>query len=78
LKRLARLQGRPVLVCGAANDFLKDHLDLARFTFLSVPVGKIFDIPEPPVFHSHTDLWMHRESQYRVQARQWLREVLNE
>lgn len=72
LLRLARLEGRPVLVCGEANDFLKDHLDLAKFTFLKPPVEEIFTIPEGKVINPHTDLWMHRDSKYREQARQWL------
>ncbi len=72
LKRLARLNGRPVLVCGSANDFLKEHQNLAKFTFLPVPVSEIFQIPEGKVIHPHTDLWMHRKSQCRDQARQWL------
>lgn len=74
LIRLARLQGRPVLACGGANDFLRDHADLAKFTFLRPPVAEIFTIPEGKVIHPHTDLWMHRESKYRQQARQWLEE----
>jgi hypothetical protein len=82
LKRLARLKGRPVLVCGqhashVREQFLKDHLDLADFTFLDVPVAKIFNIPEGKVIHPHTDMWMHRESKYRQQARAWLKNVLN-
>jgi len=81
LRRLARLKGRPVLVCGqhasfVRDQFLKDHMYLARFTFLDVPTGKIFKIPEGNVIHSHTDLWMHRESKYRRQARAWLQQVL--
>lgn len=72
LARLDRLKGRPVLVCGGANDFLRDHLQLADFTFLRPPVEKIFNIPEGKVIHPHTDLWMHRESEHRQQARQWL------
>lgn len=81
LQRLARLNGRPVLICGThatgvRENFLKDHLDLAQFTFLDVPTDKIFDIPEGKVIHPHTDLWMHRESQYRQQARVWLQGVL--
>jgi hypothetical protein len=83
LKRLARLKGRPVLVCGqrAGNlrdDYLKNHMGLARFTFLDVPTNKIFNIPEGKVYHSHTDMWMHRESEYRQQARAWLQNVLKE
>ena len=72
LTRLARLKGRPVLVCGGANEFLREHLDLAKFTFLRPPVAKIFKIPEGKVIHPHTDLWMHRESEYRRRARDWL------
>ena len=72
LVRLARLKGRPVLACGGGNDFLRDHPDLAEFTILRPPVAKIFNIPEGQVIHPHTDLWMHRESKYRQQARQWL------
>ncbi len=74
LLRLARLNGRPVLVCGEANDFLKDHLELAEFTFLRPPVVEIFDIPVGKVISPHTDLWMHRDSKYREEARQWLNE----
>jgi hypothetical protein len=83
LERLARLKGRPVLVCGqhashVRDQFLKDHMNLARFTFLDVPTTKIFKIPEGKVIHSHTDLWMHRDSEYRRQARAWLQDVLKE
>ncbi|MFK7911144.1 MAG: hypothetical protein AB8F34_11185 [Akkermansiaceae bacterium] len=73
LIRLARLKGRPVLASGTGNDFLKDHLKLADFTFLKVPVEKIFRIPEGKIIHPHTDLWMHRDSAYRKQARDWLK-----
>ena len=74
LKRLARLKGRPVLVTGNANDFLQEHLELAEFAFLKPPVGEIFDIPEGKVINPHTDRWMHRESQWRREAREWLAE----
>ena len=75
LGRLARLDGRPVLVSGEANGFLREHLGLGEFTFLKPPVGKIFDIPEGKVIHPHTDLWMHRASEWRDEARAWLRNV---
>ena len=83
LVRLSRLKGRPVLVCGqnagqVRDDYLKDHLDLGRFTFLDVPTSRIFNIPEGKVIHPHTDLWMHKESEYRKQARAWLTRILNE
>ena len=51
---------------------------MAEFTFLNVPTTKIFKIPEGPYIHSHTDLWMHRESEQRRQARAWLAAVLKE
>jgi hypothetical protein len=76
LNRLARLGGRPVLVSGIGNDFLKGHRDLADFTFMPVPVDTIFDIPEGPVVDAHTDAWMHRESAYRRAARHWLEDVI--
>ena len=78
LRRLARLKGRPVLVCSTrANQlregYLKHHLDLAQFTFLTVPTARIFNIPEGKVIHPHTDLWMHKVSPQRKQARSWFR-----
>lgn len=83
LVRLARLKGRPVLICGVKatkvrDQYLKAHLGLARFTFLDVPTDRIFNIPEGNVVHPHTDLWMHRDSKYREQARAWIGSVLNE
>lgn len=81
LQRLARLKGRPVLVCGqhASNvraQFLQDHLELADFTVLDVPTCDLFTVPEGPVRHLHTDFWMHTDSVYRHQAREWLHQVI--
>ena len=76
LKRLGRLKGRPTLVCGNANDYLKKHPKLGDFTFLPVPVGRIFNIPDGPVIHTHTDLWAHRESPTRQTARSWLQKQI--
>ena len=83
LIRLARIKGRPVLICGqnasrVKDQFLKAHLNLAQFTFLNVPTDQIFNIPEGKIVHPHTDLWMHRESPYRKRARAWLKSVLKE
>ncbi|MGB1125657.1 MAG: sulfatase-like hydrolase/transferase [Phycisphaeraceae bacterium] len=72
LKRLARLKGRPVLVSGVGAEYLKQHAHLADFTYIKPPVGEIFNIPEGPVRHEHTDAWMHRESEARDKARAWL------
>ncbi len=76
LKRLTRLKGRSVLICGNGNDYLKEHLNVGKFTFLPVPVTKIYKIPEGPVIHPHTDLWAHRESLTRQKAREWLQKQL--
>ncbi|MBT5903984.1 MAG: hypothetical protein HOH58_17950 [Opitutaceae bacterium] len=81
LDRLARLDGRPFLVAGGdltrtRTQFLDDHLELADFTFLEVPVAEIFNIPEGRIIHPHTDLWMHQPSRYRDQMRRWLRSAI--
>ena len=83
LHRLSRLQGRPVLVCGqrataVRKEFLAEYLELADFTFLDVPVHSIFNIPEGPYLHSHTDLWMHRPSSYRDRVRNWVQKVIQD
>ena len=81
LVRLFRLKGRPVLVCSTRANALRDgyliqYLNLAQFTFLEVPTEEIFQIPEGPVIHPHTDLWMHKESEYRRRARLWIQDVI--
>lgn len=82
LRRLARLKGRPVLLTGTASrvrdNFLKDHLHLAQFTFQDVRVGEIFDIPEGKVIHTHTDLWMCKDSPERRAVRAWLARQLED
>ena len=70
LVRLGRLEGRPVLVGGVA--LLRSRPELAAYTYLRPPVAEIFDIPEGKVIHPHTDLWMHRASKWRDEAREWL------
>ncbi len=75
--RLSRLNGRPVLACGTASDFLCDYPDLAQLTTIRPPVAKLFRIPEGKVIHPHTDRWMHRDSEYRDEARQWLNKHSN-
>ncbi len=83
LTRLTRLNGRPVLVCGTKaskvrDAFLGEHRDLAHFSFIDVPTSQIFAIPEGNVVHPHTDLWMHKESVYRKQVREWVQNVLDQ
>lgn len=72
MRRLARLKGRPVLACGIGSGFLRGRPEIAVLTELQPKVGEIFEIPEGRVIHPHTDLWMHRESEERKQARLWL------
>ena len=72
LKRIARLKGKPVLVCGKHAEYLKNYQSLAQFTFLPVPAREIFQIPEGKVIHPHTDMWAHRQSTTRQIARDWL------
>ena len=74
LVRLARLKGRPVLASGTGNEFLREHPEWVNVTILQPPVAELFKIPDGKVIHAHTDLWMHRESKYREQARRWLSE----
>jgi|GEM_PF-85136 len=76
LKRLARLKGRPVLVSGGGAEYLKQHEHLADFTFIKPAVAEIFNVPEGPVRHAHTDAWMHRASTHRDKARAWLRQAV--
>ena len=81
--RLERLHGRPQLICGggasrATKAYLQPHMALGRFTFLDVPVRRLFDIPDGKIIHPHTDLWMCKDSEYRRRARAWLERVLEE
>lgn len=80
LKRIRRLQGRPVLHTDIRSEiwdeYLVKHQKLARFTYMQIPTREMFDIPEGPVIHPHTDLWMYRESAYRKKARAWLQTAL--
>ncbi len=73
LTRLSRLKGRPVLACGVGSEFLTSFPKLAKLSIINPPVEDIFKIPDGKIIHPHTDLWMHRESQYRDKARKWLR-----
>ncbi|MEM9110936.1 MAG: hypothetical protein AAGC72_13030 [Planctomycetota bacterium] len=78
LERMLRLAGRPVLASGIGNEYLQDHAGLEGFTFLPVPVPEIFDIPDGPVLHEHTDAWMHRDSETRRVVRRWLSDVIEQ
>ena len=79
LTRLKRLEGRPQLICeastfnlsGKAREYLASFSDLGNFTFLTIPVDSLFNIPEE-IPMSHTDLWLIKNSPARRLAREWL------
>ena len=81
IQRLNRLQGRPVLICqnGGTRDIeehLADYKNLAEFTFLNVPVKKMFpQIPNELMIHPHTDRWLFVDSKERKQVWKWMKKV---
>ena len=84
LIRLKRLNGRPQLICEAATfnlsgktrEYLASHSDLRDFTFLTIPVDSLFNIPgEIPM--THTDLWPIKNSPARRLVREWLRDKID-
>ena len=87
LTRLQRLHGRPALVCQAVeggganmtkNLYLGDLVNLGKYTFITVPIKKIFpEIPNSLFKATHTDCWMFRDSGERQWAREWLDRTLN-
>ncbi len=76
LKRLRRFRYKGILVMGHGGDFLKEVVEFKDVTYVKPRVSEIFEIPEGRVVSAHTDLWMHRESEWRQAARDWLRERL--
>jgi hypothetical protein len=85
LERLNRLAGRPQLITSGEHRLhqqTKTYLDQfaqhGKFTFIEVPVAKLFRIPDGKIVHPHTDLWMCIDSPQRRLARKWLQGVLKE
>ena len=83
LERLKRLNGRPQLICANKSSFsektlqyLSPYSKSGDFTFIDVPMSELFDIPNKYFIAAHTDLWMCKDSPYRQQARQWLKEQI--
>ena len=79
LKRLKRLQGRSQLICANKNSFarqtrkyLTHYQHLGKFSFIDIPISKLFKIPNDYFISPHTDLWMCKDSKYRKLIRQWL------
>jgi len=81
IQRLKRLKGRPVLICQNGvtqnvNDYLADYKNLAKFTFIDVPIKEIFpQIPNALIVHPHTDRWMFVDSKERRQVWKWMENV---
>jgi hypothetical protein len=81
IQRLNRIKGRPVLICqnggtSAVEEYLSDYKNLANFTFLDVPVTKIFpQIPNNLVMHPHSDRWMFVDSRERRKVWKWMERV---
>ena len=81
-ERLARLRGRPVLVCqnGGTREiehYLQGRVPLDNFTFLNVRVREIFPvIPNALFINAHTDRWLLRPSADRQTAWNWVANVL--
>ena len=87
-EQVARLLGRPALVCHEKTQDqpdpfkslrrdLGDDVTKAKFTFLGVPVKTIFpQIPNSLLIHSHTDRWMYVDSAERKQAWEWFQNVV--
>jgi len=80
--RLKRLNNRPVLICQNEStleirNYLSGFKD-ADFTFLDVPVQKIFpEIPNLLIKHPHTDRWLLVDSDARRKALEWMKFVLS-
>lgn len=76
--RLNRLGQRPVLIMqapdtGNIKEYLGKNQRIDQFTFLDVPMAKIFrKLPTEDVIHPHNDKWLLFESPPADSARNWL------
>ena len=73
--RLARLNGRPLLVCqnGGTTDIQKLLPPAANITFLDLDTKAIFKtFPNPVAMHPHTDRWLFKPSAQRNDAWDWM------
>jgi hypothetical protein len=77
-ERLARVKGRPYLICqnpnpNATKAYLQSRTSLDHFTFLPVDTQKILGpFPNKIAMHPHTDRWLLKPSAARHQAWRWL------
>ena len=79
-ERLARIEGRPVLICQNPHpflirDYLKTQTKLDNFTFLPIDTRAILGKSVP---HPHTDRWPLVPSETRHQAWRWIDKVLRQ
>ena len=57
-------------------EYLTDYKNLAEFTFLDIPVRKIFsEIPNALMIDPHTDRWIFVDSKERRQFWEWMEKV---
>lgn len=81
--RLKRIAGRPYLVCQNGGKygtklFVHERLDSTHnFTYIDLETADIFgSFPNEFAKHPHTDRWAFVPSEYRIQAWQWMNEVI--
>jgi len=83
-KRLARLQGRPVLISQAnetggtpmIENYIGPRKRLGKFTYLGFTMRKLFQqIPNNLFQDPHTDRWMMIDSPERQKARAWFTSI---
>ena len=73
--RLARLKGRPVLICqnGGTADIQAALLGLKNLTFLDHDTAKILgSFPNETAIYPHTDRWLLKASADRDRAWDWM------
>lgn len=81
-RRLARLKGRPALVCQLTSttpivEYLRPRLPLGSFTFLDIDIGSILGtFPNPTAPHPHTDRWLLKPSTSRQQLWDWVDRIV--
>jgi hypothetical protein len=86
LKRLNRLNGRPILVCQnggdreltiTLEDYLASRVPPTDFTLVKVNVSAILgDFPNDIAPHPHTDRWLLKDSPERRVVWRWMEQAL--
>lgn len=83
-QRLARIKGRPYLVCqNGSTAKIEEYVKsanvhgLGSFTFLDVDTEQILGpFPNSAAIHPHTDRWLLKPSDQRLEVWQWVDSVL--